>query len=166
MPSNPRVGRFTFPGLTVAAASGYTGYIGSRERITPMNENNGIAAVEHVATGLHENLVTEFQSPLGSVDMVCEWVGEDFHKIIFATPAESLFIFVTSVVGEEGADVRVVVFDSETFKTRDLLCSAHVRELGRVARALKAIPCVDSVQLDAVWERALLVSVRSEGADS
>lgn len=166
MPSNPRVGCFTFSGLTVAAASGYTGYIGSGERITPMSKNKSIAAVKHVAIGLHESLATEFQSPLGGVDMVCEWVGEDFHKIIFATPAGDLFIIVTSVVGEEGADVRIVVFDSETFRTRNLLCGAHVRELGRVARALKAIPRIDSVRLDERWGRTLLVSVCPEGADS
>lgn len=128
-----------------------------------MSENKGIAAVERVATGLREALVTEFQSPMGPVDMVCEWVGEDFNKIVFATPAGELFILVTSVVGEEGADVRVVVFDSETFETRDLLCEAHVRELGRVARAVAAIPAVDSVWPDPVWGRTFLVSVRSEG---
>lgn len=43
------VGCFTFLGLTVASASGYTGCIGSRERITPMNEEKGIAAVERAA---------------------------------------------------------------------------------------------------------------------
>lgn len=166
MPSNPRVGCFTLSNLTVAPASGYTGYIGSRERITPMNENKGIAAVEHVAIGLHESLVTEFQSPMGGVDMACEWVGEDFHKIIFATPAGDLFIIVTSVVGEEGANVRIVVFDSETFRNQDLLRDAHVRELGRVARALKAIPGVDSVWPDEEWSRTLLVSVRPKGVDS
>ena len=62
----PRVGCFTFSGLTVASASGYTGCIGSRERITPMNENKDIAAVEYIATGLHKTLVAEFQSPTGS----------------------------------------------------------------------------------------------------
>lgn len=165
MPGDPRVGCFTFPGLTVAPTSGYTGHIGSRERITPMNEDKGIAAVERVVTGLHETLVAEFQSPMGSGDMVCEWVGEDFSKIIFATPAGELFIIVTSVVGEEGADVRVVVFDSETFKTRDLLCGAHARELGRVARAVAAIPGVDSVWPDPAWGRTFLVSVRREGVD-
>lgn len=101
MPSNPRVGCFTLSNLTVAPTSGYTGYIGSRERITPMDENKGIAAVEHVAIGLRESLVTEFQSPMG-----------------------------------------------------------------RVARALKAIPGVDSVWPDGEWSRTLLVSVRSEGGDS
>lgn len=30
-----------------------------------MDENKGIAAVERVATGLHETLVAEFQSPMG-----------------------------------------------------------------------------------------------------
>lgn len=49
MSGDPHMGCFTFPDLTVASASGYTGYIGSRERITPMNENRGIAAAERVA---------------------------------------------------------------------------------------------------------------------
>lgn len=131
-----------------------------------MNENKDIAAVEHVALGLHENLVTEFQSPMGSVDLACEWVGEDFHKIIFTTPAGDLFIIVTSVVGEEGANVRIVVFDSETFRTQNLLRNAHVRELGRVARALKAIPGIDNVWPDEVWSSTLLASVRPKGANS
>lgn len=56
MPGGPRVGRFTFSGLTVAPASGYTGYVGSRERITPMNGKNGIAAVERVATARPEEV--------------------------------------------------------------------------------------------------------------
>lgn len=38
MSGGPRVGCFTFFGLTVASASGYTGYVGSRERIIPMDE--------------------------------------------------------------------------------------------------------------------------------
>lgn len=50
MPGDPCVGCFTFSGLTVAPASGYTGYIGSRERIIPMDKNKGIAAVEYVAS--------------------------------------------------------------------------------------------------------------------
>lgn len=65
MPSNPCVGCFTFPGLTVVATAGYTGYNGSRERIAPMNRSESIAAVECVATGLHEALVAEFRSPMG-----------------------------------------------------------------------------------------------------
>lgn len=62
MPSNPRVGCFTLSDLTAAPASGYTGYIGSRERITPMNKDKGIAAVESVAVGLHDALRSEFRS--------------------------------------------------------------------------------------------------------
>ena len=50
MPGDPHVGCFTFSGLMVAPASGYTGYIGSRERIIPMEEEKGVAAVEHVAS--------------------------------------------------------------------------------------------------------------------
>ena len=129
-------------------------------------EEEKIAAVERVATGLHEALAAEFQSPMGPVDMACEWAGEDFNKIVFATHAGELFIIVTSVVGEKGADVRVVVFDSETFKTRDFLCEAHARELGRVARAVAAIPGVDGVWPDPAWARTFLVSVRPEEVDS
>lgn len=160
------VGRFTFSGLTAASASGYTEYIGSRERITPMNENRGIAAVERVATGLHKTLVTEFQSPMGSVETGCEWTGEDFNRILLATPAGKLFIIVTSVVGEEGADARVIVFDSETFEKGGPLSDAHARELGRVARAVAAIPGVDSVWPDSAWLKTFLVSVDLEEADS
>lgn len=43
MPNPSYVGCFTLSGLTVVLASGYTGYIGSRERITPMNENKDFA---------------------------------------------------------------------------------------------------------------------------
>lgn len=131
-----------------------------------MNEEKGIAAVERVAAGLHETLVAEFQSPLGGVETGCEWVGEDFNRIVLATPAGELFIIVTSVVGEEGADVRVVVFDSETFEFGGSLYEAHARELGRVARAVAAIPEVDGVWLDAEWPKTFFVSICSEGADS
>lgn len=131
-----------------------------------MNGNRGIAAVERVATGLHKTLVAEFQSPMGSVEMSCEWTGEDFNRIILATPAGRLFIIVTSVVGEEGADVRVVVFDSETFEFGGIPSEAHAREVGRVGRAVAAIPDVDSVWLDGKWEKTFFASVRPEGADS
>ena len=131
-----------------------------------MNEEKSIAAVERVATGLHETLVAEFQSPMGDVEVGCEWTGEDFNRIVLATPAGKLFIIVTSVVGEEGADVRVVVFDSETFECGGPLSEAHVRELGRVARAVAAIPGVDSVWPDPSWLKASLVSVDLEEADS
>lgn len=166
MPDNSCVVCFTLSSLTVASASGYTGYIGSRERITPMNENRGIAAVECVATSLHETLVAEFQSPMGSVEMGCEWTGEDFNRIILASPAGKLFVIVTSVVGEEGADVRVVVFDSETFEYIGPLSDVHTREVGRVARAVAAIPEVGSVWPDPEWSKAFLASVDLEGADS
>ena len=46
MPGDPGVACFTFSGLTVAPTSGYTGYIGSRERIILMSENKDAAAVE------------------------------------------------------------------------------------------------------------------------
>lgn len=166
MPNGLRVGRFTFSGLTVASASGYTECVGSRERIVSMNEKKGVAAVERVATGLHETLAAEFRSPMGDVETGCEWVGEDFNRIILATPTGELFITVTSVVGEEGADVRVVVFDSETFEFGGSLYEAHARELGRVARAVAAIPGVDGVWPDPEWLKTFLVSVDLEGADS
>ena len=165
MPGDPRVGCFTFSSLTVVSAPGYTGYIGSKERIIPMGKEK-IAAVERVVTGLHETLVAEFQSPMGSVEVDCEWTGEDFNRIILASPAGKLFIIVTSVVGEEGADVRVVVFDSETFECKGPLSKAHTRELGRVARAVAAIPTVDTVWPDPAWLKTFLVSVDLEEVDS
>lgn len=131
-----------------------------------MDENRGVAAVESVASGLHKTLVAEFQSPMGGVEMDCEWTGEDFNRITLATPAGRLFIVVTSVVGEEGADVRVVVFDSETFECGGPLLQAHSREVGRVARAVAAIPGVDSVWPDPRWPKTFLASVRLEGSDS
>ena len=131
-----------------------------------MNEEKGIAAVEHVVAGLHKTLVAEFQSPMGDVEIGYEWTGEDFSRIILVTPVGRLFIIVTSVVGEEGADVRVVVFDSETFEFGGLLYEAHVRELGRVARAVAAIPEVSSVWPDQEWVKTLLVSVDLGEADS
>lgn len=129
-------------------------------------EEEKIAAVERVVTGLHETLVDEFRSPMGSVEMDYEWTGEDFNRIILASPVGKLFIIVTSVVGEEGADVRVAVFDSETFEREGPLSEAHARELGRVARAVDAIPEVDSVWPDARWLKTFLVSVRLEEVDS
>lgn len=160
------VGCFTLSGLTVASPTGYTGYIGSRERVTPMNEEKGIAAVERVAAGLHKTLEDEFRTPMGGVETVCEWTGEDFNRIVLVTPVGKLFIIVTSVVGEEGADVRVAVFDSETFEFGGLPSEAHAREVGRVARAVAAIDKVDSVWLDAGWPRTFLASVRPEEVDS
>lgn len=166
MSSNLHVGCFTFCGLTVASASGYTGYIGSRERIAPMNENKNIAAVECVATGLHRSLVDEFQSPAGSVEMGCEWLGEDFNRIILTTPAGGLNIIVTSVVGESGANVRVVVFDFVDRGTEGFERGAYARELGRVARVVAAIPGVDSVWPDAGWPKAFFASVHPGEVDS
>lgn len=131
-----------------------------------MHENEKIAAVERVATGLHTTLPAEFQSPAGDAWMDCEWSGEDFNRIVLRAPAGRLFIVVTSVVGEEGADVRVVVLDFETLEPGGAVCEAHARELGRVARAVAAIPEVDDVWADPAWSRTLLVSVRPEGADS
>ena len=166
MSGDPRVGRFTFSGLTAVSASGYAGYIGSRERIIPMHGNKGIAAVERVATGLHEALVAEFRSPMGSVEMGCEWLGEDFNRIVLDTPVGKLLVIVTSVVGEEGADVRVVVLDPETAELGVPLHDASVRELGRVARAVAAVPEVDGVWPDMEWPKTFLASVRPEGVDS
>lgn len=131
-----------------------------------MNEEKGIAAVERVATGLHETLAAEFESPLGDVGMSCVWAGEDFNKITLATPVGKLSVIVTSVVGERGADVRVVVFDSTAFECGDIPCPAHVRELGRVARAVAAIPGVDSVWRDPAWPKTFLASARLEGGES
>lgn len=131
-----------------------------------MNEEKSIAAVERVATGLHETLVAEFQSPMGSVGVRCEWLGEDFNRVALAGPAGGLNILVTSVVGEEGADVRVVVFDFEDYGARGLPCSVDDRELGRVARAVAAISGVDSVWPDATWSKTFFASVHSEGGDS
>lgn len=48
MPGDPCMACFTFSGLTVVSASGYTGYIGSRERIVPMNESKSVPDVESV----------------------------------------------------------------------------------------------------------------------
>ena len=165
MPAALCVGCFTFSSLTVVPTSGYTGYIGSRERIIPMEEEK-IAAVECVATGLHKTLVDEFQSPMGSVEVGCQWHGEDFNRILLATPVGKLFIIVTSVTGEEGADVRVIVLDSETFEEGGPLYEAHVRELGRVARAVAAIPRVDSVWPDTVWSTTFFASVCLEEVGS
>lgn len=165
MPSDPRVGCFTFSGLTVASTSGYTGRIGSRERVVPMEEEK-IAAVKCVATGLHETLVAEFQSPMGSVDMGCEWLGEDFNRIILATPVGKLFIIVTSAIGEEGADVRVVVLDDETLEFGGNLYEAHTRELGRVARAVAAIQGVKDVWPDPEGPKTFFASIRSWEVDS
>lgn len=162
----PRVGCFTLSGLTAVSTSGYTGCIGSREGIIPMSKEKSTAAVECVAAGLHKTLVAEFQSPMGSVEMECEWTGEDFNRIALATPSGKLFVVVTSVVGEGGADVRVVVLDSETLDCGDLLPKVYVRELGRVARAVAAISGVDSVWPDPEWSRTFLASVDSEVADS
>lgn len=129
-------------------------------------EEEKIAAVELVATGLHRTLVAEFQSPMGGVDVDYEWTGEDFNKIVLTGLVGKLFIIVASVVGEEGADVRVVVFDSETFERGGPLPGAHAREVGRVARAVAAIPGVNSVWPDQRWPKTFLVSVDLEGADS
>lgn len=131
-----------------------------------MYEGEKIAAVERVATGLYEALAAEFQSPAGSVEIGREWLGEDFNRIVLTTPAGELFITVTSVVGEEGANVRVVILDSETSELGVSLHGAHTRELGRVARVVAAIPGVDGVWLDAMWSRTFFASVHPEGADS
>lgn len=131
-----------------------------------MDRNRDIAAVECVATGLHETLVAEFRSPMGGVEMRCEWNGEDFNRVALATPTGGLSIIVTSVVGEEGADVRVVVFDFEDYGAESFAREVYGRELGRVARAVAAIPDVGSVWPDTAWPKAFFVSVRPEGGDS
>ena len=131
-----------------------------------MHVNEKVAMVERVATWLHTTLPAEFQSPMGSVEMACEWFGEDFNRVILSTPAGKLFITITSVVGEEGADVRVVVLDGETCEAGASLCEAHTREVGRVARAVAEIPEVENVWPDAAWPRTFLASVLLEGAGS
>lgn len=156
-----RVARLTPLGLTMVPASGYTGYIGSRERVTPMNEEKAIAAVEHIAAYLHEGLRVAYQSPMGEPEVCSEWVGEDFYRVLLATPAGSLSVVVTSVVGEEGADARVVVLDPEGGS-----CAAHAREMHRVARVVAANPAVGDVWPDDVWPGTFLVSIRSGEVDS
>lgn len=154
MPGTPRVGRFTFSGLTVASASGYTGYIGSRERIIPMEGRKAIAAVEGVAIGLCDALLSEFQTPMGEAEGRAEWLGEDFYRVSLVTPSGSLSVIVTSVAGEGGADVRVAVLDSEVRS-----CAAQTREVARVARAVAAGSAVDSVWLDTAWSGTFFASV-------
>lgn len=131
-----------------------------------MNGIESIAAVERVATGLRDTLVAEFQSPMGSVEVRCEWNGEDFSRVALATPTGGLDIIVTSVVGEEGADVRVVVFDFEDRGVGDFTREVCGRELGRVARAVAAVPEVDSVWPDMEWPKAFFAAVRSGEVDS
>lgn len=161
MPGDLRVAHLTPLGLTMAPASGYTGYIGSRERITPMNEEKAIAAVEHVAAYLHEGLRAAYRSPMGEPEVCSEWVGEDFYRVLLTTPAGGLSVVVTSVVGKEGADARVVVLDLDGGS-----CAAQTREMHRVARVVAANPAVGDVWPDDAWPRTFLVSIRSEGADS
>ena len=161
MPGDPRVGCFTVSGLTVAPASDYTGYIGSRERIIPMSERKAIAAVEGVASGLYDALLNEFQTPMGGVESRVEWLGEDFYRVLLVTPSGSLSVILTSTVGEEGADVRVVVLDPE-----ERSCAAQTREVARVARAVAAGSAVDGVWPDAVWPGTFFASVHPEEVDS
>lgn len=131
-----------------------------------MNENRDIAAVERVAVGLHETLAAEFESPMGAVEVGCEWLGEDFNRVVLTGPVGGLDILVTSVVGEEDADVRVVVLDFDDREVRGFARRVHARELGRVARAVAAIPEVDSVRPDTVWPKSFFASVCLEEADS
>lgn len=161
MPDSPYVRCFTFPGLTVASASGYTEYVGSRERVVPMCENEKIAAVESVADGLLGALQSEFRSPIGGVETRGGWLGEDFYRVLLVTPSGGLSVIVTSVVGEEGADVRVVILDSG-----ECFCSAQSREMGRVARAVAAAPAVDRVWADTTWRGTFFASVRWGEVDS
>lgn len=131
-----------------------------------MSAEKGILAVECVATGMHEALVAEFESPMGGVEMGCEWTGEDFNKVVLATPSGKLLVVVTSVVGEGDADVRVVVLDPATFGVEGSFRGVHAREVGRVARAVAAIRGVDDVWPDAAWPSTFLVSVRPEADES
>lgn len=126
-----------------------------------MNEEKAVAAVECVAAHLREGLRIEYLSPVGELEVRSEWVGEDFYRILLITPAGSLSVVVTSVVGEEGADVRVVVLDSEGAS-----CDAQAREVHRVARVVAANPAVGDVWPDSAWSGTFLVAIRSEGVDS
>ena len=157
MSGNPRVGCFTFSGLTVVSVSGYTGYIGSRERIIPMDKSRYIAAVEGVADGLYDALLSEFQTPVGEAEGRPDWFGEDFYRVSLVTPSGSLSVIVTSTAGEEGADARVVVLDPEGRS-----CAAQTREVARVARVVAAGPAVDGVWLDTAWSGTFFASVRPE----
>lgn len=131
-----------------------------------MNEEKGIAAVEHVATGLHEALAAEFQSPAGAMEVSCEWLGEDFNRVTLTGLAGGLNILVTSVVGEEGADVRVVVLDFDDREVGGFARRVRAREVGRVARAVATISGVDSVWLDTAWPKSFFAAVRFEEVDS
>lgn len=126
-----------------------------------MNEDKSIAAIECVVAGLHDGLVAEFESPMGEPEARSEWIGEDFYKILLVTPSGSLSVVVTSVVGEEGADARVVVLDPESSP-----CAARTRETHRIARAVAANPAVDGVWPDGVWPKTFLVSIRPGEVDS
>lgn len=126
-----------------------------------MNEEKAIAAVERVAADLRERLRVAYRSPMGEPEVRSGWAGEDFYGIRLATPAGSLSVVVTSVVGEEGADARVVVLDPEGGS-----CAAQVREMHRIARVVAADPAVGDVWPDSAWSGTFLVSVRPEGADS
>lgn len=131
-----------------------------------MNKEKGVVAVERVANGLHEALAVEFGSPMGTVEVSCEWLGEDFSRAALTGPVGGLNILVTSVVGEEGADVRVVVLDFDDHEAGGGTRRVYARELGRVARAVATIPAVGSVWPDTAWPKSFFVSVRSGGGDS
>ena len=122
-----------------------------------MDGRKAIAAVEGVATDLYDALLSEFQTPMGDVEGRPEWLGEDFYRILLVTPSGSLSVVVTSVTGEEGADARVAVLDSERRS-----CAAQAREVARVARAVAAGSAVDGVWPDAAWPGAFFASVRPE----
>jgi hypothetical protein len=126
-----------------------------------MNEEKAIAAVEQVAACLHEGLRAAYRSPMGAVEVCSEWIGEDFYRTLLTTPAGSLSVVVTSVVGEEGADVRVAVLDPDRGS-----CAAQTREMHRVASVVAANPAVCGVWPDSAWPRTFLVSIRSEEVDS
>lgn len=131
-----------------------------------MSEEKGIAATERVVADLRETLAAEFRSPTEAVEVGCEWLGEDFNRIVLTGPAGGLNVLVTSVVGEEGADVRVVVLDFDDRGAGSFTRRVHARELGRVARAVAAVPAVDSVWPDAAWPKTFFVSIRPEEIDS
>lgn len=131
-----------------------------------MTREKGAAAVESVAVGLYDALRSEFRSPMGGAEARPEWLGEDFYRIVLTTHAGGLDVIVTSVVGEECADVRVIVLDLEDRGAGDFTREVYGRELGRVARIVAARPAVDSVWPDVEWPKSFFASVRSEGADS
>lgn len=120
MPGGLRVGCFTFSSLTVASASGYTGCIGSRERITPMKElkrigdadQKRVSAIERVARAFSAALTpwNESDSPLaeGVDKWGSDWLSDDVARIWATRGGERLVAIVCpSSYGDFAAEVVV-----------------------------------------------------------